>query len=526
MIVLIGFMGAGKTTVGRLLAAKVGLPFIDTDDRVEARAGMSIPEIFKVGGEPHFRELEREAVLDALSGAESVIALGGGAVGDPAVASAMQGKHVVHLVVSYGEARRRLGENASRPLLLSGDPRALYESRQGTYDMLAKQTVATDHRPADEIALEIAVQVKGSAVANEQTRRIVVSLQERSYEVVVGRDLLSRISDFIPERTGAEKAFIIGHPGLERLSKEVEAALADKDIEVHHLRVREGERSKSLDVVTELWSELAGRRAHRSDLIVAVGGGVVSDVAGFVAGTYNRGMPLVHVPTTLLGQVDAAIGGKAGVNIPEGKNLIGTIYQPVAVVCDVDVLTSLPEEEFRSGMAEVIKYGLISDASLLEDIERTYGRVYDGHSGALIELVARSAGVKASFVAADERDRGKRKFLNYGHTFGHAIEHAHDFKGVRHGEAVALGMMAAAYLSHELGRLSEYGVEIHRRALTGVGLPVTAELDLDALEESWQRDKKYQHGVRFVLLDAIGSPIADIAADRGAVGAALRRLAG
>lgn len=526
MIVLIGFMGAGKTTVGRVVAAKVGLPFIDTDDLIATRAGLAVPEIFRTKGEPHFRELEREAVLEALSGPESVIALGGGALGDPAVASALQGKHVTHLDVSYGEARRRLGEDPSRPMLHRGDPKALYEARRGMYEMVAKHRVVTDRRSAEDVALEIAISAKGNAVANEQIRRVVIPLQGRSYEVVIGRDVLGRIPELVPRIDQAEKAFVVSHPGLERFSKEVGSALMQSRLEVHHLRVHEGERSKSLDVVTELWSELASRRAHRSDLVIAVGGGVVSDVAGFVAGTYNRGMPLVHVPTTLLGQVDASIGGKAGVNIPEGKNLIGTIYQPVAVVCDVDLLTTLPEEEFRSGMAEVIKYGLIADPELLDEIEQRYRRVYDGHSGAMIELVARSAAVKASFVAGDEFDQGKRKFLNYGHTFGHAIEHAHGFEGIRHGEAVSLGMMAAAYLSVELGRLNEYGVEVHRRCLSSIGLPVTADLDLDTLEGSWQRDKKYQHGVRFVLLDAIGSPQADIPADRGAIGAALRRLAG
>ena len=526
MIVLVGFMGAGKTTVGRLLAAQVGLPFVDTDDLVQHRAGMSIPEIFSQKGEPAFRELEREVVLETLQGPESVVALGGGSLGDPAVATMLQHAQVVHLEVSYGESRRRLGTGENRPMLGRTDPKALYETRRRSYEMIRHLVIPTDHRSPEEIARQIAVEVKGSSVAQERVQRVVVPLRERRYEVTVGRDLMHRFTELVPGISKVEKAFVITHPSLDRYAKEIERSLSETGCDVEQLRIDEGEASKSLDVVRELWAELARRRAHRDDYVVGIGGGVVSDVVGFVAATYMRGLPLVHVPTTLLGQVDAAIGGKCGVNIAEGKNLIGTIYQPRAVVCDVELLSSLPEEEFRSGMAEVVKYGLIADPDLLDGIEEEYARIYDGHALSLINVVTRSAAIKASFVAADELDTGKRAFLNYGHTFGHAIETIQGFRGIRHGEAVALGMMAAAYLSNELGRLSEYGVAVHKRVLTGLGLPTTATLDLDQLETAWQHDKKFTGSVRFVLLDEIGSPVAGIEAPRGSVGAALRRLEG
>ena len=526
MIVLVGFMGAGKTTVGRLLAAKVGLPFVDTDDLVQHRAGMSIPEIFKKLGEPAFRELEREVVLETLEGPESVVALGGGSLGDPAVATMLQHAQVVHLDVSYGESRRRLGTGESRPMLGRADPKALYESRRRSYEMVRHQVVSTDHRSPDEIARQIAVDIKGSSVAHEQVQRVVVPLRDRRYEITVGRDLLHRFPALVPGVREAQKVFVITHPGLERYAKEIEPSLVEAGCRVEHLHIDEGEGSKTLEVVSGLWAELARRQAHRSDYVLAIGGGVVSDVAGFVAATYMRGLPLVHMPTTLLGQVDAAIGGKCGVNTPEGKNLIGSIYQPRAVVCDVDLLSSLPEEEFRSGMAEVVKYGFIADPDLLEGIEEAYGRIYDGHALSLINVVTRSAAIKSSFVAADELDTGKRAFLNYGHTFAHAIETIRGFQGIRHGEAVSLGMMAAAYLSNELGRLSEYGVAVHQRVLTGLGLPTRADLDLDQLEAAWQHDKKFEGSVRFVLLDEIGSPVSGVEAPRGSVGAALRRLSG
>lgn len=524
MIVLVGFMGAGKTTVGRLVAAKVGLPFLDTDELVAHRAGLSIVEIFDQQGEPAFRELEREVVMEALKGPDAVISLGGGALGDPAVATLLQGKDVIHLDVSWGEVGKRLRGDESRPVFLSRDPKALFETRSDFYASVRTRSVSTDGRAPSEIAREIAVGVRGSAAATDQPQKVIVSLEERSYEIVVGRELLDRMSEILPTALHPEKAFVITHPALERLAKEVLGSLTSAGIIAEQIQIPDGEASKSLEVIQGLWAKLADKQAHRADLVIGVGGGVICDVAGFVAATYCRGMPLVHIPTTLLAQVDASIGGKCGVNIPQGKNLIGAIYQPAAVICDVDSLTSLAEEEFRSGMAEVVKYGLIADPDLLRGLDQRYKAVYDGRTPQLIELVARCASIKAAFVSSDERDVGRRAFLNYGHTFGHAIERIGGFSDVRHGEAVALGMMTAAYLAQELGRLSEHGVQVHRRVLSSIGLPVTADLSLEDLEAAWQHDKKYDQGVRFVLLNGIGKPEAGVEAPREAVGAALRRM--
>ena len=526
MIVLIGFMGAGKTTVGRILATRMGLPFVDTDQLASDRAGTSISQIFSAQGEPAFRELERAVVQETLAGPDSVVALGGGALADPAIATALQGKAIVHLGVSWGEARRRLKGDVTRPLLLTGDPKALFDQRQSTYEMISTHRVDTEGRRPEEIANEIAVAIGGVQVTDQQSQRVVVPLGDRAYDVVIGREFLSRLGQLIPGVDEAETVFLIGHPSLERFSKEATETLEAAGLRVVGLDIPEGERSKSLEVVEGLWRRLAEEKARRHDVVIGLGGGVICDVAGFVAATFNRGMPLVHIPTTLLAQVDAAIGGKCGINIPEGKNLIGAIYQPSVVLCDIDLLASVPQEELRSGMAEVVKYGLIADPEMLEEIDVKAQKVYDGDARALLGVVSRSASVKASFVVSDERDEGRRAFLNYGHTFAHAIERLGGFETVRHGEAVALGMMAAAYLSEELGRLSEYGVAVHRRVLEGVGLPTMADLSLDAMEEAWQHDKKYKKGVRFVLLEEIGRPRSGVEAQRGAIGAALGRMRG
>ncbi|MDP9068821.1 MAG: 3-dehydroquinate synthase [Actinomycetota bacterium] len=525
MIVLIGFMGAGKSTVGRLVAARTGLPFIDTDTVVSDRADASIAQIFRTRGEAAFRELERQVVLEVLSGPEAVVSLGGGAPADPVVADALRGKVVVHLDVSWDEVRRRVGSDLDRPLLQTEDPQALFEGRRQIYESVATVTVSTDGRSPEQVAAQV-TDVAGQRPETDAPRRVVVPLGERAYEVVVGSDLLRKLPTLLPPLAGAEKAVVVTHASVERFAKEVGDALAGAGLEIEHVMVEEGESSKSLSTVEALWHELATRKVHKRDPIVGVGGGVISDVAGFVAATYVRGLPLIHVPTTLLAQVDAAIGGKCGVNIPEGKNLIGAIYQPRAVVCDVDLLTSLPREELRSGMAEVVKYGLIAEPDLLQGLGERVRRGHDGDSSTLVDLVARCAAIKASFVAADERDEGKRAFLNYGHTFAHAVEKLGGFRGIRHGEAVALGMMAAAHLSHELGRLDDSGVALHRRVLEEVGLAVTADLVLEDMEEAWQHDKKHHGGTRFVLLNAIGDPEAGIEAPRDAIRAALERMSG
>ncbi|MGI8774239.1 MAG: 3-dehydroquinate synthase, partial [Actinomycetota bacterium] len=252
--------------------------------------------------------------------------------------------------------------------------------------------------------------------------------------------------------------------------------------------------------------------------------GVVGDLAGFVASTYARGLALVQVPTSLLAQVDASIGGKTAVNLAAGKNLVGTFHQPLAVVADIDTLATLPEEEFVSGMAEVIKYGLIAEPDLLGYVTGNSDALKRRDPAVLQEIVARSAAIKAGIVASDETEQGRRAYLNYGHTFAHAIEHLHGYGALRHGEAVALGMMAAASLARELGHLDDDDVRLHRRSLQALGLPVSAPLEVDDLAVAWQRDKKYRDGVRFVLLQRIGSPVAGIEADRDTIRVALERM--
>jgi 3-dehydroquinate synthase/shikimate kinase/3-dehydroquinate synthase len=529
LIVLIGFMGAGKTTVGSLVARELRMPFIDTDRAIEQRTGMSIPELFENKGEPYFRDVERQVVASALSGPPAVVALGGGAPEDPSTSAVLEWNEVIHLEVSFPEVLRRLKGDGTRPLL-QADPRALYEERVPLYRRIAKMAVATDERTPAEIASQIAEAhrpptLKAKAHGRPNKQVVTLSLGPRSYEITVGRDLLSGIRSFLPLVVDMEKVVLVTHRALRGIADDVGVSFRTAGHDVHTVELAEGETSKSLVTVETLLHRFAELAVHRTDLIVAVGGGVICDITGFVASIYVRGLRVAHVPTSLLAQVDASIGGKTGINLPYGKNLAGTIHQPIGVICDVDVLKSLPEPELRAGLAEVAKYGFIAQPQLLDLLVERSSDIINRDLSVLEEIVFRSAHIKASVVAADETEQGERAFLNYGHTFGHALEHAAAFSGIRHGEAVALGMMAAAYLAEEMGWLDAAAVARHRTVLEALGLPVTAKVDIDHLEGAWLRDKKYRKGVRFVLLASIGRPRAGVIAERPQLLRALERMA-
>jgi 3-dehydroquinate synthase len=337
--------------------------------------------------------------------------------------------------------------------------------------------------------------------------RVKVDVPARAYDVTVGSGLLEHAGAHLPELRNAERAFVVADAGVtERYLPALERGLAEAGLGCVHLGVPEGEEAKSLPTMAAVHRQLATQEAHRDDVVVALGGGAVGDLAGFVAATYMRGVPFVQVPTTLTAQVDAAIGGKTAVNLPEGKNLVGAFHQPIAVLADVTTLRTLPDRDFRSGLAEVAKYGLTLDLGLLERLERDPGPVLAREPTVLEEVVARCVRAKAGVVALDERDAGARLVLNYGHTLGHALERLDAFAGRTHGEAISVGMMFAARLSAALGHADL--VARHARLLTSLGLETGGPLPpagevLDAM----RMDKKYRGGIRLVLLEDVGRPV-------------------
>jgi 3-dehydroquinate synthase len=324
------------------------------------------------------------------------------------------------------------------------------------------------------------------------------------YQVVIGTGVLGELSLLV----GAVRTVVVIHPeGLEEIARPVCGALAGAGYLVHAEPVPPGEAAKQIAVATRLWSRLAAHGVTRSDAIVGVGGGATTDLAGFVAATWLRGVRVILVPTTLLAVSDAAIGGKTAVNTPEGKNLVGVFHQPAGVLADLATLESLPTADYVSGLAEVIKAGFIADPAILDLIEADPGGAVVPHGTHARELVERAVRMKAEVVTKDLREAGRREILNYGHTLGHAIERVEDYR-IRHGEAVSIGMVYAAELARLAGRLDEGTVRRHRGVLASVGLPTCYLAGAwPALREAMAVDKKSRGAaLRFVVLDGLGQP--------------------
>jgi 3-dehydroquinate synthase len=339
--------------------------------------------------------------------------------------------------------------------------------------------------------------------------RVTVPIPGRSYDVCVGAGTIASVGSLMPEFPGASTAFVIADRTVSaRWLDPLAASLSAAGLAPVPLAVPAGEDAKTLQVYETLLHQLATQKAHRDDPVIALGGGAVGDLAGFVASTYMRGVPFVQVPTTLLAQVDAAIGGKTAVNLPEGKNLVGTFAQPRLVVADVGTLATLSERELRSGLAEVAKYALTLDLELLAVLERDPGPVLARDTATLEWLVARCVAAKARTVAVDERDDGGRLVLNYGHTLGHALERLDEFAGRSHGEAVAVGMVFAARLAETRGMAPAGLAARTGRLLTSLGLETDGSLPGPAdILSAFKLDKKYRGGVRFVLLEDVGRPV-------------------
>ncbi|TDQ01200.1 3-dehydroquinate synthase [Labedaea rhizosphaerae] len=354
-----------------------------------------------------------------------------------------------------------------------------------------------------------------------QHARIPVST-ERPYDVVVGTGLGE---DLVAAVTGT--VAVVHPPTLASRAGEVGGRLRAAGIDAHQIEIPDAESGKTLAVAGFLWEQFARIKLDRTGTVVALGGGAVTDVGGFVAGTWMRGVRLVNVPTTLLGMVDAAVGGKTGINTDAGKNLVGVFHEPATVLVDLDTLITLPRNELVAGMAEVVKAGFIADPRILELVEADPAGSIDPHGEVLGELVRRAIAVKAEVVADDLRESGRREFLNYGHTLGHAIERREGYAW-RHGAAVSVGMVFAAELARLAGRLDDATAARHREVLTALGLPVTYAPDaFPQLLEAMAGDKKTRSGVlRFVVLDALAKPGRLEGPDPELLTAAYRAVAG
>ncbi|MFE3517402.1 3-dehydroquinate synthase [Streptomyces sp. NPDC059166] len=524
LIVLVGPMGVGKSTVGELLAGRLGTTYRDTDADVVATAGKAISEIFFDEGEEHFRALERQAVRDAIDEHTGVLALGGGAVLDADTRTLLAGHRVVYLSMDVDEAVRRVGLNTARPLLAVNPRRQwreLMDARRPLYEEVAAVTVATDERTPEEVAQAIidATELpertdqtvtsgrENPGMTEQGTTRIQIagSAGTDAYEVLVGRQLLGELPNLIGDR--AKRVAVLHPEALAETGEAVREDLAAQGYEAIAIQLPNAEEAKTVEVAAYCWKALGQTGFTRTDVIVGVGGGATTDVAGFVAASWLRGVRWIAVPTTVLAMVDAAVGGKTGINTAEGKNLVGAFHPPAGVLCDLAALDSLPVHDYVSGLAEIIKAGFIADPVILDLIEADPEAARTPAGPHTAELIERSIRVKAEVVSSDLKESGLREILNYGHTLGHAIEKNERYKW-RHGAAVSVGMVFAAELGRLAGRLDDATADRHRAVLESVGLPLTYRGDQwPKLLENMKVDKKSRGDLlRFIVLDGIGKP--------------------
>jgi shikimate kinase/3-dehydroquinate synthase len=560
-IVITGFSGTGKSLVAREIARLLGWDFIDTDNEIVSLAKKPIAEIFSIDGEEKFRELEREAIKRTSRQGHRVIATGGGAIVDSQNrAKLARNGFLVCLEARPETIYQRLFQEDShgseiRPLLEGDNPleriRHLKAQRQPYYDDV-DLVVNTDDLGIDDVAKEV---VKGwrllrstrndkgktrnakgkgrndkrkvrndrgaagngrGKISREKAKSgndiaenaaCWVETATQTYPIFVGYGLLDNLGEKLKKVSSSRVAIVISDGNVSRLyGDRVREILKAAGFAVNSFVVPPGEESKSINTAIDIYNFLIKKRVERDDILIALGGGMIGDLAGFVAATYLRGIPWVQVPTSLVAMVDASIGGKVAVNHHEGKNLIGAFYQPNFVLSDTQTLATLAKRELTSGWAEVVKYGLILDKEFFEFLESNAGRLIKLEQDVVSKAIIRSASLKAQVVSQDEKERGQRIILNYGHTVAHGLEAATQYSHFLHGEAVAIGMMGAAKLSQKSGILPTNVVKRQQSLLQEFGLPTTFfARDLAEIAKAMEVDKKTRaKKIRWVLLKDIG----------------------
>ena len=533
-IIISGFSATGKSLVAKEVAQRLNWNFIDTDAEIVKLAGKSIDEIFQQDGEERFRELEHEIIEKVCQQEQAVIAIGGGAIVDRRNHELLAENGLLFCLEAKPKTiYQRLFQNATygcetevRPLLATNNPleriRQLKASRQPYYAN-SDWTIHTDRLSLSQVTEEVVRAwglLRRCAPRNDIKKRARndkrktgkdiacwVETATQSYPVFVGYGLLDKLGEKIKEVGLSGVVSIISDETVFSLyGSKVEGILKNAGFAVNSFVVPPGEETKNINSALKIYDFLVERRVERDDMLIALGGGMVGDLAGFVAATFLRGMPWIQVPTSLVAMVDASIGGKVGVNHPQGKNLIGAFYQPSFVLADVHTLNTLPDRELISGWAEVIKYGLTLDKEFFEFLEANVAKLIKLEPNAVTQAIIRSTAIKAQIVSEDEKERGGRIILNYGHTIAHGLEAATQYKRFLHGEAVAIGMMGAAKLSQRLGLLSSDIVQRQQSLSQKFGLPVSfSGLSLAEVVRAMELDKKIRaKAIHWVLLTDIG----------------------
>jgi shikimate kinase/3-dehydroquinate synthase len=525
-IFLVGLMGAGKTTIGRMLARRLGMHFADSDHEIEARTGASVPWIFEIEGEASFRRREADMIRELTASSGLVLATGGGAVLNPDSRRLLAERGtVIYLRASVNSILARTAHDKNRPLLQTADPRGKLEDltaqREPLYREIADIVIDTGRPNVQSMVQTILDQLGAMDAARQRAKArthmnehacisLNVDLGERSYPILIGRGLLDD-GALLTRHIGAVggKVAIVTNTTVAPLYLDkVAAPLRASGREVVTIVLPDGEEHKNWQSLNQVFDALLANKCDRKTTLVALGGGVIGDLTGYAAASYMRGVPFVQIPTTLLSQVDSSVGGKTGINHPLGKNMIGAFYQPRAVIADTATLDTLPARELSAGLAEVIKHGAILDLPFFDWIEANIGKLVARDHAALAHAILRSCEIKSDVVRRDEREGGLRAVLNFGHTFGHAIENGLGYGEWLHGEAVGCGMVMAADLSHRLGLLDADSALRVRRLVKAAGLPVEApDLGAGRWIELMEVDKKNEGGaIKFILLKPLGSP--------------------
>ena len=526
-VVLVGFMGSGKSTVGRVLAERTNRSFVDLDDDIAADAGRSVAEIFADEGEAGFRQREAQSLRRALDKQDIIVAAGGGApLADENWRRMREGNCVVSLMAQPVELARRLNGSKGRPLLERDVPSAiatLLPNRLSRY-AAADLVIATDGRKPDEVAHDIESRLPRSGI-----HRIAVDVPGASHEVTIGQHLPNLVGETVKRMAPSQPVVIVSDRVIiKQHLRPLADALKSMDITAIPVSVPSGEPAKELDALAAIYAELARIGVDRQGCVIALGGGTVGDVVGFAAATWMRGIRYIQMPTTLLAMVDSSIGGKTAINLPAGKNLVGAVRQPAAIFSDIEYLESLPNEEYRAALAEVVKAGMIADRRFVEWLAANIGGLLQRDNDSVDEAIRWAIRIKADVVARDPAETGERAILNYGHTVGHALERAAGYGTVRHGEAVAWGMEVAARISVLTATCQAEDVTVQHMLLQQAGLlarrPTVKPLDLLS---AMQHDKKSRAGKpRWVLLREVGRAEYGCEVDEAIVWMALREVLG
>ena len=487
-IVLCGFMGCGKSTIGNVLARRLKMNYIDIDECVVKSENRSIKELIDINGEKYFRDAESEIIKNIRNCTNTVISLGGGAVLRNENVSLLKRLGViVYLHVDESIIYERLRHDKNRPLFGV----VSYEERIKVYENVSDISVDASGD----------VEVICDKIINLVTLEVQVNVSNQ-YNVIVGNNLLERIGEILSRRLqcGNHVALIGDAQVFAIYAQRVIKSLKSNGYNVSTFAFASGETSKTLSTVEKIYNFFSRNDIVRGDMVLGLGGGVCSDIVGFAASTYMRGIECVHIPTSLLAQVDASVGGKTGVNLPFGKNLVGTFYQPKLVVEDMDTLNTLSEREFNSGMAEIIKCACIQDELLFDMLSGNYKE----H---LKEIIFRAVSIKRDIVVKDELDFSIRLFLNFGHTIGHALEFLSNFK-LSHGEAVSVGMCIMTKASESFGITKSGTYEKLFRLCKSFSLPTSVKSSEDEIMSVIRHDKKRRdESISCVLLEDVAKPI-------------------